>query len=282
MGPQDISITALIFTFLLLVIPLSIMYYFRLGLIRNTLISVGRMAVQLFLMGIYLKYLLEWNIPWLNAVWVGVMVIVASFTVIRNAELNRRYFFWPVTGSLIFSVVSILLYFNRVILGLDNILDAKYFIVIGGMFLGNSLRGNIIGVSGFFRELQRNQERYLYRLAMGATVLEGVTPYLRSALNAALKPSLAATATMGIVFLPGMMTGQILGGATPVTAIKYQIAIMIAIFVILGIAVTLAILLTLRASFDAYGVMRGDVFRSSREKKNVRSPRKPGKRLQES
>ncbi|HHS13389.1 MAG TPA: ABC transporter permease [bacterium] len=268
MGPQDISIPALIFTFLLLGIPLYIMFHFKLGLIRNALISVGRMAMQLFLMGIYLKYLLQWNISWLNALWVGVMVIVASFTVIRNAELNRRLFFWPVMGSLIFSVISILLYFNRVILGLENILDARYFIVIGGMFLGNSLRGNIIGVSSFFRDLQRNQERYLYRLAMGATVLEGVTPYVRNALTAALKPSLAAIATMGIVFLPGMMTGQILGGATPLTAIKYQIAIMVAIFVILSIAVTLTILLTLRVSFDEYGVMRTNLFRQKRVYKN--------------
>ena len=266
MGPQDITWLSLVFCFLLLLIPLFLIRFFHLGLVRSTLLAVSRMAVQLLLMGIYLRYLLRWNNAPLNMAWLLVMMLVASFSVIRNSDLNWRIFIFPIFGSLFISVICVIFYFNGLIIRLDNLLDAKYFIVIGGMFLGNSLRGNIIGISNFFKDLERNQERYLYRLAMGATVFEGVTPYLRNALTAALKPTLAATATMGIVFLPGMMTGQILGGASPLTAIKYQIAIMIAIFTILGIAVTLTILFTIRSCFDDYGVMKKTLFNRKRKK----------------
>ena len=73
-------------------------------------------------------------------------------------------------------------------------------------------------------------------------------------------------ATMGIVFLPGMMTGQILGGAAPLTAIRYQIAIMVSIFAIGSLTVTLTILMSLRISFDGYGLPRPALFR--KQKKN--------------
>jgi len=262
MGPQDISIISLIVCLALLILPLSISILIKLKLIRTTLFAVVRMSVQLFLMAIYLNYLFRWNNGLINCLWLLIMILVATFSVIKNSELNRRMFLLPVFLSLTISVVFVILYFNVLILRLENILEPKYFIVIGGMLLGNSLRGNIIGISNFYKEMKRNEERYLYHLSTGATVLEASMPYLRNSLLAALKPNIASMTTMGIVFIPGMMTGQILGGSTPVTAIKYQIAIMLTIFVIVSLTVTLTTLFTIRSSFNDLGLLKPDVFKN--------------------
>jgi putative ABC transport system permease protein len=260
MGPKDISTLALVFCFLLLAVPLILSVLFRLRIVKSLVISLARMSIQLFLMAIYLRYLLEWDIPLLNLGWMMVMIVVASFTVVKNSGFKRRFFLIPVFQSLTISLFFLILFFNRFVLNLESIFEAKYFIVIGGMMLGNSIRGNVIGISTFFKDIKRNEERYLYRLALGASTLEAVMPYIRSSLTTALKPTIASMATIGIVFLPGMMTGQILGGASPMTAIKYQIAIMISIFVIISLATMLTLLFTLKRSFDGYGVLKKEIF----------------------
>lgn len=252
-GAIDISITALASGFLLLLIPFLFSYIFKLGIIRATLISALRMTVQLALMGVFLQYLFEWNNSILNIVWLFLMISVATFAVIRNSDLNLRIFLMPLLASFTVSVFIVVLYFNTVIVGLDNVLTAKYLIILGGMLLGNSLRGNIIGLTAFYRNISKEKERFQYSLSLGASLSEAVIPFIRQALQSALRPSIANMATFGIVSLPGMMTGQILGGSSPLTAIKYQIAIVIAIFAAVSLTVTLSILITMKRSFDVYG-----------------------------
>lgn len=262
MGPRDISLLSLALCLLLLAIPLGLSRYLRLGIARSILLSAARMGIQLFLMGIYLTWLFQLDNSLVNIAWMLVMVTAAAFTVIKNSDLNRKLFLLPVFASLLLSVAGMITYFNVAVLSLDRLFSAKYFLVIGGMLMGNSLRGNIIGLSGFYRELKQNRERYLYSLAAGATVFEAALPYIRHGLSSALRPTIGTMATMGLVFLPGMMTGQILGGSSPLTAIRYQIAIMVTIFTLAGITVTLSILFSIRSSFDTFGLLKKDVFTS--------------------
>jgi len=260
MNLQDISVTSLALCLLLLLIPVLLSHFLKLGLIRTLLFSALRMGVQLFLMGFYLTWLFKLNSPLINICWMIIMVTAASLTVVKSTELNRQLFFKPVFLSLLISVAFMLLYFNLIILQLPSPFEVKYFVVIGGMLMGNSLRGSIIGLSGFYNDLKQNEPRYLYSLAAGATCFEAAFPAIRKGLSSALRPTIATMATMGLVFLPGMMTGQILGGSPPLTAIKYQIAIMIAIFVLASITVTLAILLSMKRGFNGFGVLKKEIF----------------------
>jgi putative ABC transport system permease protein len=154
-----------------------------------------------------------------------------------------------------------LLCFNGLVISLDRLLEARYAIAIAGMLLGNSLGGAIIGIGDFYKSIKRDDKRYQYMLAAGATRFEALASYIRSGITRALKPVLANMATMGLVFLPGMMTGQILSVEDPLLAVKYQIAIVIAIFVCITITVALSVLLTVKMSFDEYGILRKDIFR---------------------
>ena len=131
------------------------------------------------------------------------------------------------------------------------------------MILGNCLRADIIGIRSFYSTIHRSERAFLYTLSQGATLNEAATPYIREAYEAALSPTVATIATIGLVALPGMMTGVILGGADPMTAIKYQIAIMIAILTGTAVAVILAILISRRSSFTPSGPLDRGIFRDS-------------------
>jgi len=87
-----------------------------------------------------------------------------------------------------------------------------------------------------------------------------VLPYLRKSMRTVVTPTLANIYSIGIVALPGMMTGQILEGASPLVAIKYQISIMIAIYVSTLLSTTLSILASLRTAFDEYGLVKKGLY----------------------
>jgi putative ABC transport system permease protein len=120
--------------------------------------------------------------------------------------------------------------FSILILKSKPIFDAKYFIPITGMILGNSLKSTIMSLNNFFNIFERSENEYIYSIGLGASRIEALKNYIKSSVSAVLKPAVADMATLGIVALPGMMTGQILGGSSPMKAVKYQIAIMILIF----------------------------------------------------
>ncbi len=268
MQANDITIGAMLACFLLLLIPLAISYILKLNLIRETAISVSRMAVQLTFVGIFLTILFDLNSSLVNISWVMVMIAVATYTSIKDIELDIKTLFIPIFLSFIIGNVLVLMYFNAFVVALDNLFDARYLIPILGMFLGNSMRVSIVGISDFYSGLKRNENRYMYTLSLGARQYEAVLPYVRQSLLSSLRPSIASMSTIGIVTLPGMMTGQILGGSSPILAIKYQMAIMVGIFVSSVITVTIGLLVSVRNGFDEYGILRKDIFTSAKKHKN--------------
>ena len=270
MQTPDISSIALIAGSLILIVPILINMFFRLGLFRSMLSAVVRMSLQLILIGIFLKYLFQYNYAWLNSLWLLIMIVVAAHNVVTKILVSMGKLIAIVFFALMISTVSILLLFNWLLLDLSNVLDARYLIVIGGMLLGNSLRSDIVGLDNFFRSIKRNENRYLYRLASGATQIEALVPYFRNSLVSAFQPTLATMATMGIVFLPGMMTGQILGGVSPILAIKYQIAIMIAIFASTALTVVLTLLFGLKICFNDLGAIDKTVFIDKKIKGSIK------------
>ncbi len=259
MGTVDIPISSLVFAFLLLGLPIAYSLIFGFRLIRPLLNSVFRMTVQLILIGIFLKYLFEWNNPWINLAWLMLMIMVAVVSVLRNSSIKVSKVLLPTLISFTAATFFVIFYLNIVVIRLDYLFDARYLIVLGGMLLGNSLRGNIVGVSTFYQRIASDSDHYHFLLSAGATQHEALLPYFQSSVELALKPTLASMTTMGIVALPGMMTGVILGGASPEVAIKYQIMIMIAIVVSTASSVVLTLLMTWRVGFTRYGLLRKDI-----------------------
>ncbi len=256
----DISIYSLIGVFLLLAIPVALDFYLKLSILRELVYSVIRMIIQLVLIAFFFRYLFAVNNPYFNLLWFMVMVTVAVFSVIRMSKLNKSKILLSSFVSFASTTFLVVVFVNLFVVRIDNIFDARYFIVIAGMLLGNSLRGNIVGIESFYRNIKDNNNRYLYTLSLGAGRIEALLPYLKKSIVLALKPSFSAMATMGIVALPGMMTGAILGGVDPVMAIKYQIMIMIAIISTTIMSVIFTVLLSVKFAFSPYGTLMDDIF----------------------
>lgn len=231
-------------------------------MIRDTALAVVRMTVQLLFVGLYLQIVFNLNNFWLNGLWLVIMIGVADASIARGCGLRLSRFSGPLFFALLMGTAVPLLFFVGPILGRPHLLDAQYAIPIGGMILGNCLRADIIGISNFYKTINKSEKAFFNTLAQGARLVEAARPFLRDAGQAALAPTIATMATIGLVSLPGMMTGVILGGANPMTAIKYQIAIMIAIFSGTAITVAMAIWLTMKSSFTSYGVLDHRIFKT--------------------
>ncbi len=252
----DIGWSDLALGFILLVIPFFILWYYKTGLLKPAVISVIRMTVQLLLIGLYLEYIFILNNMWVNLAWVLIMVIIATATTVKRSELNRRLYLIPVFVSLAISLIIVDVYFLGFVIKLDNLFEAIYLIPITGMLLGNCIRTNILGLSSYYNKLQKEQILYKYALANGATIKEALFPYMRNSLKTSFAPTIATMAVVGLVSLPGMMTGQILGGSSPTVAIKYQIMLMITIFVSSIMTVVLTIFISNRFIFDSFHNLR--------------------------
>ena len=257
----DIQVGRLALGYLLLLIPLGICLWYRVPLVKQTLLGAVRMTAQLVLVGFYLDVIFDLNNPWLTALWLLVMVAVADVSVLRHCGFRLKPFVGPLFVAMMVGVGLPALMFLLVILDLPHVMEPRFLIPIAGMTLGNCLRANIIGIGRFYKDIHREDKAYLLSLAQGANLGEAVFPYLRSALQAALAPTLATMATIGLVSLPGMMTGVILGGQSPLPAIKYQIAIMLSIFSGTALTILVTIQLTLPKCFDGYGILDRRIFK---------------------
>ncbi len=257
----SLSWQSFIWIYLLLLIPLTVFYIFKITLIRETVEAVVRMTVQLLLVGLYLRIIFNLNNIWLTLLWIMTMLLVANFSILGKTELKRPLFFGRILFGLAISTLLVTCWFIGVVIGPDPLYDARYAIPIMGIVLGNCMRGNVLSLERFYSELRLRENEYMTSLYLGANLREAVVPFLRNAMRAAANPTLVSIAATGIVSLPGMMTGQILGGSPPMQAILYQIAIMICIYAAIVLSTISNILLSLHIAFDDHLRLKPDIFR---------------------
>ncbi|MBY6017717.1 ABC transporter permease [Ferrimonas balearica] len=230
-----------------LLVPLAINQHFQLGQGRTTLIAFARMTAQLALVGVYLKFVFTHDSLLLNLTWLAVMTLVGASAILGNSNLRHRRLVLPVLAGMVLSLLPVL---GLLLLGLLQPApwySAQYLIPLAGMLLGNTLSGNVVAMRGYFGALKHDFSLYEGALALGCTPRYAARPFVRQAIKQAQAPQLANITATGLVTLPGMMTGQILAGTDPHIAIKYQLVIMIAIYVMLSLSVTITLLLGQRA-----------------------------------
>lgn len=259
MGAKAIDLIPLAAFSLLLLIPISVFLFLRIPRIRSLLIAYMRMVVQLVLVGLYLETIFRINHPLINLAWVLIMVAVACMAVTGQSGLRLKPFFFPLALAYLISLAAVFGAFF-IVLEPQTVFSARYLIPLGGMILGNILRSNVITLDRYFHGLQKRPEEFITHLSMGATHWEARKPFMADALKAAVSPQIATVATMGLVSLPGMMTGQILGGNSPSVAIQYQILIMVAIFTTATVSAFLGMVFASRRAFDNFQRLRPGLF----------------------
>lgn len=232
----QISIPRFLLVYALLLVVLLVMKKCRIAQTKLLLLGSLQMTVQLVLAGFILTYIFQNPHPLFTVAYVAAMTIFAIWRVLsKNKELNRRFRLY-IALSLAFSGMGVVLFFVAAVVN-ENIFNPQYVIPLSGMIYGNAMTGVNLGIKTFRESLEADRPRLDALLNFGGRPHEILKPLVSRAVETALLPTLNSMVGMGIVSLPGMMTGQILSGTLPSTAILYQIAIMIAICTVVCLAV---------------------------------------------
>ena len=261
MDTIDISWPYLALGISIMLIPVAILYYYKTGMVMDTLISTGRMILQLLLVGFYLEFLFRLDLWWANVLWLLVMIIVAALTLINKTGLKMKIFIVPNIFALLITMIIVDAFFFLLVIQNDSIFEARYLIPISGMILGNAMQNSIISLNQFYSDIREHPGIYRFSLGNGATLNESLLDYFKKGMESSLNPSIAKMAVIGLIALPGTMTGQIIGGSNPVTAIKYQILLMIVIFAASALSSWLCLLVSQRAAFDKAGNLKQGIFK---------------------
>lgn len=263
---MDINLSPLgmFMAYLLLIPGIIVLWRYRIPLIGRSLYAVFRMSVQLLLVGLYLGFLFERNSLFWNLLWLTVMIGFACGATISQCQLRWRKVVLPCLAALSVSGLSVLFYFVFAVAG-KNLYSASLVIPIAGMLFGNSMRSNIVSLERFYTDLRKDENTYIMKTLYGATRKEALLPYIREAVQAGIRQHIASMITVGTVSLPGMMSGQMLGGSPPWVAIKYQIAIMVGIFAITSVSTVSLIEFCIPGSFKKTGMLDHGIFKKQAE-----------------
>ncbi len=239
----------------------------HLGLERQLAIATLRMIVQLLLVGLVLEVLFSLVSP----LWTGLaalaMLLFAGREIMARQE-RRLTGFWAYglgTSCMLVAATLVTMFALVVQVSPDPWYHPRYSLPLLGMVLGNTMTGISLGLHTLTTGLTRDRAAVEARLALGATRYDAVLPVSRAAMRTALMPIINSMAATGLVALPGMMTGQILAGADPVQAVKYQILVMFLIAGGTGLGATSAVMAGGRRLTDARHRLRLDRLTPSRK-----------------
>jgi putative ABC transport system permease protein len=223
--------------------------WLKLGLGKDILVGTVRVFAQLFLMGYVLVYVFEWRIPWLTLVLFAGMIFFAARIVAGRVKGKGVPVFWPVFGSMLLSYMVVSIIVVGVVVQAQPWWDPRLFLPLGGMVVGNSMNAMALSLDRLFSEVKNRRDEVEMMLSLGADRSEATAEMLAASVRAGMIPSINSMMGVGVVFIPGMMTGQILAGADPVLAIKYQIVVMLMLVGSTTLGSVLAVMLARRRIF---------------------------------
>ncbi len=252
---------ALASVFLLLNGVLSL--WLKLGVARNLVFATLRMVVQLLLVGLLLKSLFTIQSPWLTLLIALLMIGFAAREIWARQERRLKGWQGMAIGgtSMGASVGVVALVALIVLVQPEPWWHPRYALPLLGMIMGNAMTGISLSLDTLHTALNREQRAIEAQLLLGADKWQAMRPFIRQAMRAGFMPSINAMAAIGVVSLPGMMTGQILSGVDPNEAVKYQLMVMFLIAGATGLAVMLATLGSARALSDDRDRLRIDRLR---------------------
>jgi putative ABC transport system permease protein len=224
--------------------------WLKLGLGKDLLVATLRTFAQLYLMGYLLLHIFELRIPWLVLLIFGFMIFFAARIVWGRVKSRGIGLFKPVLISMLLSYGVITYVVVDVIIQADPWWEPRYFLPMGGMVAGNSMNAIALALERLFAEAKNRRDQIELMLTLGADYREATAEIFSEAVRAGMIPSINAMMAVGVVFLPGMMTGQILGGNDPITAIKYQIVVMLMIVGSAAMGSVMAVLLARKRLFN--------------------------------
>jgi len=216
MESGDVGYLGLAASLVLVAIALAINLRLRLRLERELVVSVVRGFVQLLIVGAALAIVIDpdTSLLW-SWLWVVGIVVFAAATVKRRAPAVPGLFWIALAANGVSAAVGFAVTFGLSIFPVEG----RTLVPIAGMLVGNAMKSGIVVAERIVEALSERRAEVEARLALGQPWKQASLPIVRSTLRTALSPQIENTKALGIVFLPGAMTGLILGGAATTTAV---------------------------------------------------------------
>ena len=240
----------------------AIALWMQLGVTKDLAVAAVRTYVQLLLLGLVLRWAFAADRWWWVVGILAIMTVAAARIILKRAPDAPSGLFLAAVTSMAVTGITVTFAVTGLVVGAEPWYSPRYVIPIAGMVLGNSMTGIALSLERVFADLDARADEIRAMTALGASPWEAAHPSVRAALRAGLIPAINAMAAAGIVFIPGMMTGQILAGADPLEATKYQIVVMLMVAAAEIVGAALAVLMSYRRRFSPDGVFLEKGFRA--------------------
>ncbi len=230
----------------------------RLNLEKELLIGTIRTVVQLSLLGYLLNIVFAVENLLLVLLLFSGMILAAAFTINGRIKNRKHSFMVPVFFSMFLSYFAVALFVLVLVVRPQPWYLPQYFIPIAGMIIGNSMNALALAIDTWFDDVSTQRSSIELYLSLGATPEESTATIFKNAVRKGMIPSINAMMTVGLVSIPGMMTGQILAGANPMLAVKYQVVIMFMLVGSTAISTIIAMLIVRKKSFTEAQTLKND------------------------
>jgi putative ABC transport system permease protein len=265
-SPGHIALTA---TPILAIAAIS--WYLELGLGSPILVGIVRTGVQLTMLSFILDPIFSWGITlwWVVVGYTLVMVLLAAFESSARSKYFFEGMFWYVLAILLINVTWVALFAFFVILRPNPLWDPQYVIPIVGMILGNAINGISLSLNSMLTAMVESSREVELLLCFGANSYEASSRLIKEAARTGTMPQLNSMAIVGIISIPGMMTGQILGGSSVIDAARYQILITYLIAACAFGTIFTQLFSMLRICFDSRMMLRTDLLKKREVRPNA-------------
>ncbi|MCL1632020.1 iron export ABC transporter permease subunit FetB [Sporolactobacillus sp. CPB3-1] len=245
-GSATIHVTSLLIASLLVAVTLFFSYWQKLKLEKETIISVIRAVVQLVAVG----YILDFVFGYKNPAFTTLLLLFMTFNASYNAAKRGKTIKHGLTISFFsISAGTLVTLFILILSGIIKY-EPNQMIPIGGMIISNAMVALGLCYKQITADFRHKRDEIETKLALGADPLRSSKEIIRDAIKTGMLPTIDSAKTLGIVSLPGMMTGLILAGTSPMEAIKYQIMVTFMLLSTTAIASFLSCYLAYRSFFN--------------------------------
>lgn len=229
-GSNEISLYQMGLGLVPLVAALVLSIGYKLGLTKSLIVGAIRGTVQLVIVSYILLWVFSLNDPWVISALLIVMVGAATQAAgnrIKGLDTRKKRWIYQkiLFVSIFISSIVTLAYLQFVVLRTQPLWEGRYIVPLGGMIIGQSMNAGSLVVERFRSELDIRTGEIETLLALGATTNQAALSSVRMSCGAALMPIVNMLMVLGIVSLPGLMSGQILSGVSPLLAVRYQLLI---------------------------------------------------------
>lgn len=255
----DISLIDLLIALVLPLIVFTIIHVQKLKISRTYLYSIFRASIQLGALGYVIKWIFDIQSGIAVMAYLFLLVGIAAWIVLGRQKKAPKMFY-PILGVAILAGSFISVAFTtQVVLKIHPWYNPRYLIPIAGMIIGNTMNASALSLERLRNDLSQTRKRVETLISLGADWKKAAEGPVNRALRAGLMPHILSMMSIGLVHLPGMLTGQLIAGNDPTQAVRYQLLVMFMLSAAVGTTALLTLHLSARRHFTKAHQLKGDM-----------------------